>query len=392
MTSSRTSGPVLRVEQVECVERLEDYREAWQGLQQRASGGDPFTSYEWLTAWLHAFWEGKSLAFLFVWRQERLVGLVPLVWDAEGDLWCPGSFVLPVNLQTTREDILCEGDPVEVMEAALAHLRSSGRPVRLALKHVRTDGVALQSLPRVLTDQGMATVVQVEPDSPIVGLEGDWESYLRARSRRCRSEMRRKRKAAERSGQVGWRVVSDPEGVAGAVGAVLEIERHSWKEGAGTSLTREAGVDRFFAELATLCARTGSLRVYLLELDAQPIAYAFCILHGDELYALKTSYRSDFGQLSPGVVLFGYVLQDAFAQGYALVDLLGETSRWKREIATTCREHRSVCVFSSHLPRCQLCRLVEHRVRPFVRGNAPRLLESKQRLSNWLAARRRKSS
>jgi CelD/BcsL family acetyltransferase involved in cellulose biosynthesis len=321
------------------------------------------------------------------------VGLVPLLWDEKGELGCPRCYTLPANLQTTREDILCDGDPAAVLEAAVAHLRGSGLPLRLELPRVREDSAVRRSLARVLADPRLRTVERDEPASPVIRLvDGGWEGYLRSLPRHTRQELQRKRRVAERSGSVAWSVHSAPEEVSGALAAVFNIERRSWKEGAGTSITSAPESERFFAELARLAAAAGSLRIYLLVRNGEPIAHVFCLLHRNELHALKTSYRRDLGQLSPGVVLLGHVLEDAFAHCHAVVDLLGETSRWKNEISNGSREHQSVCLFASDLARCRACRVVEQRVKPLARQHAPRLLSSRQTLTRWLRARRAKRS
>ncbi len=377
---------MLRVEQIDDIDALQDYREAWDTLLSRSPNSDLFGSYEWLTSWLNAFWRGKPIAFLFVWRGERLVGLVPLLRDVAGELWCPKTLTLPVNPQTRREDIVYEGEPGEIVDAALGYLRQRGKRVKIGLKRVRDDAATLRVLPEVAERHHMLTSTKPDTEAPILELEKDWQSYLSSRSRHFRSELRRKRKAMAGAGAVELRVVSAPEEVDGAMDEVFSIERDSWKEDEGTSLTTETGLTTFFRELALRCARSGWLRIYLLQLDSRSIAHVFGVVFDSQLYALKTSYRQEYRHLSPGAVLFGYVVEDGFAQRYRLLDFLGDRSRWKNEMATGSRQHASMCVFSSSLPKCRFCRLLEHKVKPMVKERASFVTPLARWVGRWLPA------
>ena len=100
-----------------------------------------------------------------------------------------------------------------------------------------------------------------------------------------------------------------------------------------------------------------------------------------EYYALRTSYDSEYGKLSPGVVLFDHLLGEAFAQGMDAVDFgPGDDSRWKREFANDVRTQVNVCVFSPWSVRCRCWCLVEQRLKPFVKKHWPALVKMKNKL------------
>jgi CelD/BcsL family acetyltransferase involved in cellulose biosynthesis len=91
------------------------------------------------------------------------------------------------------------------------------------------------------------------------------------------------------------------------------------------------------------------LCIYLLRLDAVPIAHAYGLVYKNRLNVLTTAYRETYSRLSPGAVLFGRLLEDTFASGLREVDLLGEAYRWKQELTSTTRPHVSVEVYPKSL-------------------------------------------
>ena len=94
---------MLRVDEVTRADQLARYRDAWLDLDARAPETDLFNTYDWLTSWLETFWTGKPIAFQFVWRGDKLAGLVPLLAPPTADALTIGA---PTNAtaRTGNED------------------------------------------------------------------------------------------------------------------------------------------------------------------------------------------------------------------------------------------------------------------------------------------------
>lgn len=361
---------MLNVEEVTRAEDLGHYRVPWTALCEACPEGNPFQTYEWVTTWLDGFWKGRPLTFLFLKEGAELRGLAPLLPDERGALGCPRSLALPVNDHALRSGILYKGDPGEVLDAALTHLAKARRGMRLTFKRFGADSPLVRAAAELASRHHMGIRTPPVPGSPLIRLDGDWECYDRARPGQVRREMRRKQRKLEKEARVAWSIVSSPGQCAQAMQDVLNIEHHSWKHAAGTSFTAEC-VAGFYATFATRAAEQGLLRIYLLHLDGRPAAHLYGVAYKGHYYAFKTSYDEAFQHLSPGLMLFEHALRDAFAQGYATLDLLGFESRWKNEVANDLHRHVDVCLFSKHVLSCQWCSLCEQTVKPFVRTRLP---------------------
>lgn len=369
MTAIETA--VLRVEEVARIAELDRYRQPWRALHARSADADLFNSFEWLRAWLAAFWDERPISFRFVWRGNELVGLLPLLPDRHGELSCRGALVTAANLQTPRLNLLSAGHDAEILRAALRHEVGRSNRVRIVFKRLAADADSVSSLQAAAAGAGLRTIARRAGASPFVRFDGGWSDYLDQRTGKLRHELRRKRRRFLAEEGARWRVLGEPEDVDEAVRAVMEIERASWKQAQGTSFDTEAGVADFYVHLAHRLAAAGMLRVYLLELGDRPIAHVYSAVHGSALYALKTSYRSDQSRLSPGAVIIGYVLESACAEGYDVVDLLGAQDGWKTPLATHSRQLRTVCVASRTVPRCYGCWLLQSKVKPLARRLRP---------------------
>lgn len=362
---------MLRVQEIKDIVNLAYYRDDWTRLLAACPDGDLFQTFEWVSTWIEEFWRHGPIRFLLVWNGTQLAGLAPFLLDDTGELWCSPALVLPINPHARRTGILHDGRVEEVVNAILRYLRTTGSLVKLILPHVVERSGLAKVMAEAARGTGMSTVIKADGGSPIVLIREDWESYLLTRSDHFRSGLGRKRRKLERAGRAKFVIADAPEALDRALNAVLHVERNSWKQTAGTSFTAERGLARFYHRLARRCAQQGWLRVYLLYVDGQPIAHIYGTAYRNRYYALKTAYDRSYAAYSPGAVLFGFALRDAFAQQYEMFDFLGYQSRWKNEMANDVTRHVDLCVFSRGSLRCTWCRLCEHYMKPLVKTHLP---------------------
>lgn len=370
----------MRVETVGTVQELARCHAQWAHLHRRVANADVFSGPGWIGAWLATFWRDRPVHFQLLWEGDTLVAVVPLVIDDAGELWCRGSLVTPVDAHTTRCDLLSAIPIDDVLAAVLPALREAQPARTIVLKRIPDASVTFGALRHGAVALRLRAQVQPEFASRTLALDGGWDAWLARLPKHARSELLRKRRVLERAGSAELRVVTETADVDAALAAVLEIEAASWKDAAGTSLRTEHGSDAFYSAVVRERAAAGALRLFLLLLDGQPIAHAICSVERHALYALKTSYRQDRASLSPGAVIISHVIEDACRHGQPLLDLLGADQRWKRELADGTVPASTVCLFPPRRARCQLCRIEERRIKPFVRTHAGFLLDLRRRL------------
>ena len=366
---------MLRVEEVTDVRALSEHEAEWSTLAAEGIGADFFQTPEWVMAWLGCFWQDKPIAFLFVRDGQSLVGLAPLLRDDAGALSCSSSLAFPVNPHAKRADFLHTVDRRALLETVFEYLLQTRGSIRLALSHERTKAEDLATMQLAAQDQRLAVLVRDDGASPIIRVSGDWDDYLRSRSSHFRREQARKCKKLEGAWNVRWTTARTAKEWERAMTDVLVIERNSWKDRAGTSFLTEDGVASFYSNLARRCASRQWLRLHLLYLDDRPVAHIYGLVYKGEFYAVKTTYDEAYRSWSPGLVLFQYVIRQALQDGVSVFDLLGEESRWKREIANDSRQYAHLCVYSTMQGRCDWCALRENTLKPFLRTNAPQAVE-----------------
>jgi CelD/BcsL family acetyltransferase involved in cellulose biosynthesis len=367
---TRAGRAPVAVEEVSDRAALDALAGEWASLDDRAADPNFFSTWEWMSSWLDSFHESRPLSVLLARRDGSLVGVLPLVGGTGGRL-CRVGLQTPANAQTPVGGLAYEGSPAPILAAFVEHIRRTRGRVALKLPLLASDCAAVAVSDEVAASHGSGLHRRPSRSSSRIVVRGSWADHVATRSKHVQREWRRKRKRLEDAGRVEARLVTAPADVPAALREILEIESHSWKHEEGTSLQREAGVADFYARLAERCAARGWLRLSLLCLDGRPAAHCLAVAYGGELLALKTSFDSRLASLSPGLALVLAVCEQAFAEGLAAIDLLGDPVRWKREIANEERAYVDVCVFPRGLVRCEACVLLRERLGPALRTSLP---------------------
>ncbi len=372
---------MLTVTEIANLEQLEAFRQPWQELLDQTDSDNLFLTHEWVYIWLKHFWAPKPLQFLLASENDEPLALAPLLHDTER-----GEIKFPVNGYSHRPDFLIAKEKERAVRAIFAHLIKNQSKPRFYLHQVEAASVLPALMPDVGCNLKLVHIIKESHKMPYLSMDGDWQVYLKTRSKHFRKEQKRKLNKIRKAGSVELRVITNSEQCNLAFQDILRIEKNSWKEKAGTSFTADPRLAPFYKEIADVFSRKGCLRIYMLYFNAAPIAHIFGITYRNKYYALKTSYDNNYRQLSPGVVIFNYALDDAFKLKFREFDFLGVESRWKNELTSQVREHFDLYIY----PRGPLSiakRSYEHNVKPFVRTRLPFLLQLKRKI--WNAQNRR---
>jgi CelD/BcsL family acetyltransferase involved in cellulose biosynthesis len=373
----------ISVEAVTNREELAAHEPAWRQFVADSPTAELFSTPEWITSWLDAFWRDRPIEILFARDEGRLVGVAPLVRDETGTLRCRGALALPSDAVAWRGEITQEsGDATATLEALLGHLAHRG-PFRLALGRIATDSAMARALRDVAERRGLWTVWREDHSTPVIGLPASLDEYLQSRSKHVRHELRRKQKKLEKAGAVELRVVRRADELEAAFADVKAIEARSWKGEARSSFLEGPGAEGFYRDLYAKTVDRGWGRIYLLYFNGRPAAHLFGMVFRNRYYAFNSSFDTSLGEYSPGAMVVLRAIEDACGEKLDLFDFLGSEYRWKGELATAMREHMAVCVFPHLLSKCGVCWTMDQQVKPYVRKHLPWVLRAKRSLVNW---------
>lgn len=339
MSAAAGEGPeVLAVAESRDPDRLAHLRDEWRALFDAAAAPSPFLSWEWLHTWWRAFGARRKLWILEA-RDERgrLAGALALCSR-------PGlgfrRWQLLGNGVTGADglDVLARAPDAAAVRAAFAAElagAAAGWDV-LDLEDFPCGSPTVAVLRRAMVARGVAVRAERGHVCPGFAVSGAWEEHL-ARIRRRETFGRRVRWLAR---QPGYRidVATGPADAPAAMDDFLRLHRLRWAEEGGSYGIPPGPVEQFHREVAPLLAERGWLRLYRLHVEGKAIAAVYGIEVARRFYFYQSGWDPAWSARSPGAVLVGRTVEDAYARGLTDYDFLRGTEAYKLDWAADRRE------------------------------------------------------
>jgi CelD/BcsL family acetyltransferase involved in cellulose biosynthesis len=313
-----TSDDVVQLEEIE---RLEDAREEWIRLAEGA--GHPFATWEWNAGWWRWFGAGRPLySFLCRDRSGDVVAILPLYVAATRPMRV-ARFLGYGNLQSP----VCAPANRELAARALWQATRSGR-----------GGCRVVIAERLPGDQGWGQLLGgkllATGHDPVVRFDGmTWEDFLASRSRNFREQVRRRERRLVEEYGLTFRLADDPERLPADMETLFRLHTTRW--GPETTGVFEGAGGSFHREFADAALRRGWLRLWLAEIDGEPVAtwYGWRFARAEWYYQAGRDPR--FDRLSLGNVLLTHTVREACREGAEAYHFMGGTSleAYKRRFA-----------------------------------------------------------
>jgi CelD/BcsL family acetyltransferase involved in cellulose biosynthesis len=324
--------PVLAAETVTASDALAELAPAWDALA--VAAGRPMSSPAWMLGqWRHLRPPGAELRVVTVRDDGELIAIAPFYVEPKGrgrlDLRLLGGAMPSTGplAQAGRE-----WDAAGPIAAALA----SARP--------RADVLALESVP--LGSRWPVALRERWPgplkpplrqyyvqSSPTVSLAaGSFDAWLAGKSSNFRGQMRRLRR---RFAQAGGTVRAATAATLHAdVATLMRLHAARWDGlGASAIVAKAAGFTALFEQLGTTGLAGGRLRLYVLELDGEPISAQLFAAAGGEALHVNGGWDERHAQLKPSLLGIVAGIEDAFERGDQRVDLGPGDQSYKQRLA-----------------------------------------------------------
>jgi CelD/BcsL family acetyltransferase involved in cellulose biosynthesis len=299
----------------------------WDTLLEHCSTRSPFLTWQWQKLWWDCWKQNRRLRIITVGEENgRLCGIAPLYEekkDGKRELMLLGSS----DLCDYLDCIIAAGEEDGFYRTLLSYLVSTAeQPVTLTFNSLQHHSPAISFFKKAAHTNGYPINFHREDTAPGLDLPSDFELYLKMLSKKDRHEMRRKRRRAEQEQAVTFRTIVDPAQVKDTLPHFLTLFRKSAKT-KNDFLTSER--ECFFRSLAEEFSRRGWLEIFSLSFDDREVAYLFCFHYNGTRYLYNAAYDLDYSNMSPGIVVTTYCLEDAISRGINRFDFLRGDETYK---------------------------------------------------------------
>ena len=337
----------------------------WNETVDRAGVVHPFLRHEWVRTWWDCFGAGARLYIVVVRAGSRIIAIAPLMRETAQMYGMPVRRIRFLqNDHTPRTDVIVAERPEESYRAIWnALVNDSDRWDVLQLSQLPRDSATRPTLSELAAAAGWSTGIWTSGDSPYLTLTGTWESYLASLPAKFRSNIRNRMSRLTKLGEPALEVLRDHGPIQRACEDAWRLEASGWKREAGTAISSDPAVNRFYSLLAERATERGWLRLLFLTVGGQRIATSYGACYQGRLFLFKTGYDPEHATCAPFKLLTYFAIQSAYAEGLTEVDFLGDSEPWKLEWTTTTRGQDWLYVFSGTC-RARLLHSVKFQVMP----------------------------
>lgn len=309
-------------------------RASWNAIVAAQSGEilslDVTCTFEWaMTLWRNHL-ESKEQRVLVLESDREIAAILPLCNFRKQVHGLPCRAIAPLTeLYSGRSGFLLRDPRGEQFETLLGSLCDAEKNWDV-FQFTLVDGSAQHR--EFLAWQARSNLACEEiakQTSPYIVLQENWDQHFASLPKKFRSTIRNGEKRMREHGRLEYKEFRESADIASFAATMLEIERDSWKESAGTSLTANRLQEAFHTDLLKSALDAGWLSGHLLLLGGEPVAYIYGLLHNGIFSDLKESYKSRYREMSPGHVLKSFAFQSLYSHKARLYDFMGLCEDYK---------------------------------------------------------------
>ena len=324
----------------ECAEIAKPWNSLLLGRGDLIRAPDVSQCYEWIKVLWESRLHGAEQEIYVVSQEEEITGILPLHFSKQKIKGLPLRLMAPINLfYSGRGGFICSEPEAFPLADVLKRVNEDHRCDGYMFTVV-ADSLDEKLLVQACNQLGMKERLVLESQSPIIELS-PWEEYFKSLPKKFRWLLRAMPKRLADKGHVRYEHVSQTKQLPDFMENILNIERASWKEEQGSSITANAHQVEFYSKFAELAAACNWLSGHVLFLEDRPIAYMYGIQFGGVFYDLKESYSNEFKDLSPGHILKTFALPKIIESGAVYYDFMGNAEPYKLKWTQTLYTHRT---------------------------------------------------
>lgn len=165
--------------------------------------------------------------------------------------------------------------------------------------------------------------------SPYISLPPQQEAYFSGLSKNFRDNLKKSENRLNKAGKMAVRFYQSPDEVKAFLDIILSIERRSWKEQAGTSITTNPIQEGLYRRILPRAAENQWLLGTVLSVDETPIAYAMGFIFEHIYYNMKASYDESMRATGAGSFIYGPIIKELYRREVFMCDFMGECEEYK---------------------------------------------------------------
>lgn len=339
-SSIKTAPEPLIIKCLQHQQAFEELREVWQKLEGLDPACTPFNTWLWLSLWWkHYSLASDTLTILIAKKSDRIVAIAPLYID-KGRTFR----LIPIKVlrfigsgRDTSPDYLniiseCSVR-IDAEKSFLDYLKNIHGWQKLVLSDVRKSSSLYVNAKHYIENQkGLSFPVNTKTIL-CSSLPASWDDYRMGLSRKRRKQINHRKNRLDAAGKNLLSICDSHEKLSEATNALITLHRKRWQRKGETGSFVSNNYVNFHKEVIREFYSIGALWMPTLTLNNEIIGVQYIFDWRGELQFFQSGYSPEHLELSPGHVLFTYVIQKAIEQHKTKIDMLRGNYTYKNAYA-----------------------------------------------------------
>lgn len=306
----------------DCYDLLDD----WQHLAHCDSNGvnspGASNSFDWVQTLYTQHPLGNKARVMVVEEGNKIVGIIPTYLQTKSKFGLHEQNLTQIqDFYSTRGHLLIQNNTPELLILLFNNLKLNHKNWHTFSFTTVTDSENDRAVRQSIVKSGLKYKSEIISESPYLDLPDSVSTLLASRDKKFRYTIRSGTKKLEDIGELHFEVFK--KDAQAFLQHVYEIERNSWKELAGTSITKNPYQKKFYELYTPKAADNNQLNGGILFLNGNPICYNFGICFNQVYECLKTSYKESHKQYNPGHITYLRTFEHIINRGIRSFDFQG---------------------------------------------------------------------
>ncbi len=329
-------------------------KESWNGLVQQLPSDNIHLTWEWLSSWWQYYGEGKNLYILTAEEEGHVLGIFPLMKSKTTILpmFHLNEILFAGTGLTDYHEFILPDRKEECIDAFFKYMKNESWHI-MRFRQIPEISDTFSLLEFYIQKKNPCWGIKktfLYP-CPYLSLEQAFESYYGGFKKKKRYNINRQIKQLNQQGTLQYRSMSlNSSNSESYLNQIFKLHQERWrikKERCQFPLTSKVN-QKFFKHVTQLFGDKNQLKLFMLHLDEELIAYIYGFQYNHILYDWNTAYHPQYHPYSVGKILHRFALEELMASEFKEFDFMRGAEPYKMQFTKTVRNNYEIAIYQKN--------------------------------------------
>ncbi len=329
---------ILELDQIYDVSEFEI---SWKSLLSKSFDNNPFVTYEWLSAWVRHFGEGKESKLFTSEKNGQVSVAVPIMFSKQkvlGSQRSEAKFIGAPDCDYQTFLITNFQEATRTIGPLIKTIVDSSNVDNVELSDVPGDSLTAKLLQHTKGDSFTGNR-SLSNKCPYITLPKNYESYVDNLGKNMRRNLKRYEKQALKDFDVQFLKYDKVGTVQEAMKILFRLHQKRQNAKGEYGVFSNDTIRRFHIDLAQSFARNNWLALFFLTFNDIPVSAVYAFEYNGKLYGYLSGFDPEYASYEPGQIAIQYLIKYAISRNLKELDFLRGDEAYKAHWTNSARNN-----------------------------------------------------